>query len=123
MAKTVMVVDDSASLRTVVGMALKGAGYDVIEGCDGRDALSKLIDIQKVNLIITDLNMPNMDGIEFVTNVKQHPKHKFTPIIMLTTEGQESKKQQGQAAGVNAWVLKPFRPDQMLDAVSKLIMA
>ena len=123
MAKTVMVVDDSASLRTVVGMALKGAGYEVIEGCDGRDALSKLINTQKVNLIITDLNMPNMDGIEFVINVKQHPKHKFTPIIMLTTEGQESKKQQGQAAGVKAWVLKPFRPEQMLDAVSKLIMA
>ncbi len=121
MAKTVMVVDDSASLRTVVKMALKGAGYDVIEGADGKDALSKLAG-QKVHLIITDLNMPNLDGIGFVKEVKQMADYKFTPIIMLTTEGQESKKQEGQAAGVKAWVVKPFQPDQMLNAVAKLAL-
>jgi two-component system, chemotaxis family, chemotaxis protein CheY len=121
MAKTVMVVDDSASLRQVVGIALKGAGYDVLEGCDGQDALNKLTG-QKVHLIISDVNMPNMDGISFVKAVKQMPNYKFTPIIMLTTESQEATKQQGQAAGAKAWVVKPFKPEQMLDAVSKLIL-
>jgi two-component system chemotaxis response regulator CheY len=121
MAKTVMVVDDSASLRQVVGIALKGAGYDVLEGCDGQDALAKLTG-QKIHLIISDVNMPNMDGISFVKAVKQLPNYKFTPIIMLTTESQEATKQQGQAAGAKAWVVKPFKPEQMLDAVSKLIL-
>lgn len=121
MAKTVMIVDDSASLRTVVKMALKGAGYEVVEGSDGNDALSKLGG-QKVHLIITDLNMPNLDGIGFVKQVKQRAEYKFTPIIMLTTEGQEAKKQEGQAAGVKAWVVKPFQPDQMLSAVAKLAL-
>jgi len=121
MAKTVMVVDDSASLRQVVGIALRGAGYDVIEGCDGKDALSKLTG-QKVHLVISDVNMPNMDGITFVKNLKQMPAYKFTPVIMLTTESQEGKKQEGQSAGAKAWVVKPFQPAQMLAAVSKLIM-
>jgi len=121
MAKTVMIVDDSASLRQVVGIALRGAGYDVIEGCDGKDALSKLTG-QKVHLVISDVNMPNMDGITFVKNLKQMPAYKFTPVIMLTTESQEGKKQEGQSAGAKAWVVKPFQPSQMLAAVSKLIM-
>ena len=121
MAKTIMVVDDSASLRQVVGIALKGAGYDVVEGCDGKDALTKL-DGRKVNLIISDVNMPNMDGITFVKAVKQLANYKFTPIIMLTTESQEGKKQDGQAAGAKAWVVKPFKPEQMLNAVSKLCL-
>jgi two-component system chemotaxis response regulator CheY len=121
MAKTILVVDDSASLRQVVGIALKGAGYDVVEGVDGKDALTKL-DGRKVNLIISDVNMPNMDGITFVKAVKQHPNYKFTPIIMLTTESQEAKKAEGQAAGAKAWVVKPFRPEQMLAAVSKLCL-
>ncbi|MGE0859846.1 MAG: response regulator [Gammaproteobacteria bacterium] len=121
MAKTIMIVDDSASLRQVVAIALKGAGYEVLEACDGKDALAKLAG-QKINLIISDVNMPNMDGISFVKAVKQLPNYKFTPIIMLTTESQESKKQEGQAAGAKAWVVKPFKPDQMLNAVSKLVM-
>lgn len=121
MAKTVMIVDDSASLRQVVGIALRGAGYEVIEGCDGKDALSKL-NGQKVHLVISDVNMPNMDGITFVKNLKQIPAYKFTPVIMLTTESQEGKKQEGQAAGAKAWVVKPFQPAQMLAAVSKLVM-
>ena len=121
MSKTVMVVDDSASVRQVVGLALRGAGYLVVEGIDGVDALSKL-NGQKIHLIISDVNMPNMDGITFVTEVKKLPMYKFTPIIMLTTESQEGKKLQGQAAGARAWVVKPFQPAQMLAAVSKLIL-
>ena len=121
MAKNVLVVDDSSSVRQVVGIALKSAGYDVIEACDGRDALGKLTG-QKVHLIISDVNMPNMDGITFVKEVKKLANYKFTPIVMLTTESQESKKAEGQAAGAKAWVVKPFQPAQMLAAVSKLIL-
>jgi two-component system chemotaxis response regulator CheY len=121
MAKLIMIVDDSASMRMVVGIALKGAGYAVLEGRDGRDALSKLTG-QKVNLIISDVNMPNMDGIAFVKAVKQLPSYRFTPIIMLTTESEESKKREGQAAGARAWVVKPFQPDQLLAAVQKLCL-
>lgn len=121
MAKTIMVVDDSASLRTVVGLALKGAGYQVIEGCDGTDGLAKLTG-QKVHLIVTDLNMPRLNGIEFVKQVKQLPNYRFTPIIMLTTEAHESKKREGQSAGVKAWVTKPFTPEVLVGAVSKLAL-
>ena len=121
MAKSVLVVDDSSSVRQVVGIAQKSAGYDVIEACDGKDALGKLTG-QKVHLIISDVNMPNMDGITFVKEVKKLASYKFTPIIMLTTESQESKKAEGQAAGAKAWVVKPFQPAQMLAAVSKLIL-
>ncbi len=121
MAKTVLVVDDSASLRQVVSIALKGSGYDVIEACDGRDALAKLNGI-KVHLVISDVNMPNMDGIRFVKELKQLPNYKFTPVIMLTTETQADKKAEGQAAGAKAWVVKPFQPQTMLAAVAKLIL-
>ncbi|MES2296016.1 MAG: response regulator [Pseudomonadota bacterium] len=121
MAKTILIVDDSASVRQVVGIALRGAGYEVFEGCDGKDALSKLTG-RKVHLIISDVNMPNMDGISFVRAVKQLPMYKFTPIIMLTTESQDEKKREGQAAGAKAWVVKPFKPEQLLGAVEKLIL-
>lgn len=121
MAKTIMVVDDSASLRQVVGIALRGAGYEVIEGCDGRDALAKLTG-QKVHLVISDVNMPNMDGISFVKALKAMPAYRFTPVIMLTTESAEGKKAEGQAAGAKAWVVKPFRPEVMLNAVQKLVL-
>ncbi|HEX5204060.1 response regulator [Actinoplanes sp. CA-142083] len=120
MGKTVLVVDDSASVRQVVSIALKGAGYDVIQGSDGKDALKQL-DGRRIHLIISDVNMPNMDGITFVSEAKKLPAYKFTPIIMLTTESQEDKKRQAQAAGAKAWVTKPFQPEQMLAAVSKLI--
>jgi len=121
MAKTILIVDDSASIRQVVGIALKGAGYDVIEATDGQNALDKLTG-QRVHLIISDVNMPVMDGITFLKQVKTRPEYKFTPVIMLTTESAEGKKAQGQAAGAKAWVVKPFQPQQMLAAVSKLIM-
>ena len=121
MAKLILIVDDSSSLRTVVRMALVRAGYEVIEAGDGVEGLTQLDKAGKVNLIVSDVNMPNMDGIAFVTKVKQHPRHKFTPVIMLTTEGQDAKKEQGRAAGAKAWIVKPFNPPQLLDAVSKLI--
>lgn len=121
MAKTIMIVDDSASLRQVVSIALKGAGYDVIEGSDGRDALSKLTG-QKVNLIVSDVNMPNMDGITLVQEVKKLPAYRFTPVIMLTTEAGDDKKMAGKAAGAKAWIVKPFRPDELLMAVQKLVL-
>ena len=121
MGKTIMIVDDSASLRQVVSIALKGAGYEVIEASDGRDALSKM-DGRKLHLIVSDVNMPNMDGIALVKAAKQLPAYKFTPIIMLTTEAGDAMKQQGQAAGAKAWVVKPFQPAQLLTAVSKLVL-
>lgn len=121
MAKTILVVDDSSSLRSVVGTALKGAGYDVIEAEDGKDALTKL-NGQKIHLIISDVNMPNMNGIEFLKASKQIPAYKFTPVIMLTTESAEEKKMQGQAGGAKAWMVKPFQPPQLLNAVSKLVL-
>lgn len=122
MSKTILIVDDSASIRQVVGIALKSAGYTVIEGVDGVDALTKL-NGQKIHLIISDVNMPNMDGISFVKAAKQVSGYQFTPVIMLTTESQEDKKQAGQAAGAKAWVVKPFQPPQLLAAVGKLIMS
>ncbi|WP_322403976.1 response regulator [Massilia luteola] len=122
MAKTIMVVDDSISIRQVVGIALKQAGYDVIEGVDGKDALAKLTG-QKVSLIISDVNMPNMDGITFVRELKTRPAYKFTPVLMLTTESQEDKKEQGKAAGARAWMVKPFKPEALLAAVQKLTLS
>ncbi|WP_426192691.1 response regulator [Massilia sp. DWR3-1-1] len=121
MTKTILVVDDSASMRQVIGIALKSAGYTVIEGRDGKDALSKLAG-QKVHLIISDVNMPVMDGISFVKEVKQMQNYKFTPIMMLTTESDDARKREGQAAGARAWMVKPFKVEQLLGAVQKLCM-
>jgi len=121
MAKTILIVDDSASVRQVVGIALRGAGYDVIEGRDGQDGLDQLKG-QKVHLIISDVNMPRMDGITFLKSVKLLAAYRFTPVIMLTTESQEAKKREGQMAGAKAWVVKPFQPAQLLGAVEKLVL-
>jgi two-component system chemotaxis response regulator CheY len=120
MAKTILVVDDSASIRQVVSLALTRAGYEVITADDGQDALKKL-DGRKIHLIISDVNMPVMDGITLIKEVKKKAEYKFTPIIMLTTESQPEKKAEGKEAGAKAWIVKPFQPPQMLDAVSKLI--
>ncbi len=123
MAKTILIVDDSTSLRTVVKIALERAGYIVLEAGDGKQALAALEKAGKVNLIISDVNMPNMNGIELLAQVKQHSRHRFVPVIMLTTENQSEKKEQGRAGGAKAWICKPFDPPQLLDAVSKLILA
>jgi two-component system, chemotaxis family, chemotaxis protein CheY len=121
MAKTILVVDDSSSLRTAVRIALAGAGYEVVEADDGRNALTKL-DGRKFHLVISDVNMPNLDGFGFVTAMKQMPAYKYTPVVMLTTEAGENKKAQGKAAGAKAWIVKPFLPPQLLDVVSKLVL-
>ena len=119
MSKTVMVVDDSGSFRMVVKLALQKAGYQVVEAVDGQDAADKL-NSQRPNLIVCDVNMPRMDGLSFARQMKASPTHKFTPIIMLTTEAQEAKKAEGKAAGVRAWITKPFQPSQLVDAVNRL---
>jgi two-component system chemotaxis response regulator CheY len=123
MPKTILIVDDSSSLRAVVGIALTRAGYDVIEAGDGLEALAQMDRAAKVHLVVCDVNMPRMDGITFVRELKQQVRHKFTPVVMLTTEGQQEKMQQGKLAGAKAWILKPFNPPQLLDAVSKLVLA
>lgn len=121
MAKTILIVDDSASLRQVVKIALMDAGYEVIEAGNGQAGLQRL-DGRKIHLIVSDVNMPIMDGITFLKNVKQHPSYKFTPVIMLTTETSDDKKKAGQEAGAKAWVVKPFQPPILLAAISKLIL-
>ena len=121
MSKTVLIVDDSASLRQVVSLTLTGAGYNVLEACDGKDALNKT-NGEKIHLIISDVNMPNMDGLTFLREVKKLPAYKFTPVIMLTTEAGDDKKKAGQEGGAKAWVVKPFQPAQLLSAVGKLVM-
>jgi len=118
MAKVILTVDDSASIRQMVKFTLSEAGYSVIEAVDGQDALSKLA---SVNLVITDLNMPNLDGIGLIKQVRANPECKGLPIIMLTTESQESRKQEGKAAGATGWIVKPFSKQQMLAVVKRVI--
>lgn len=119
--KTILVVDDSASLREVVSIALRGAGYDVIPAANGAEALQAMKG-KKINLVVSDVNMPVMDGITFVKQMKAIAEFRFMPVIMLTTESQQDKMQEGKAAGVKAWMVKPFKAPALLDAVSKLVM-
>lgn len=118
--KTVMTVDDSATLRQMVSFVLRGAGYEVVEAVDGLDALSKLTG-QEVHLFLSDINMPKMDGLEFTRQLRAMPQYKFVPIVLLTTESHPEKRQEGKAAGATAWIVKPFQPDQLL-AVMKKVM-
>ena len=120
MSKTIMTVDDSTSVRQMVSFTLKEAGYDVIEAVDGKDALSKL-NGAAVDMVVTDLNMPNMDGIELIRTMRGESTYKFTPIVMLTTESQDTKKQEGKAAGATGWIVKPFKPEQLVAVVKKVI--
>ena len=119
MPKTILTADDSASVRQMVGFTLREAGYDVVEAVDGLDALDKL-NGSTVNMLITDLNMPNLDGIELIRQMRAQPQFKFMPIIMLTTESQDSKKQEGRAAGATGWIVKPFNSDKLLGIVKKV---
>ena len=120
MAQTIMTVDDSSSIRQLVSFTLQGAGYDVVEACDGKDALKKM-DGLSIQMMLVDLNMPNMDGIELIKNVRANNANKYVPIIMLTTESQIDKKQEGKSAGATGWIVKPFKPDQLLAVVKKLL--
>ena len=120
MSKTIMVVDDSTSIRQMVSFTIKNAGYGVIEASDGQDALNKLC-AGEIHMIITDLNMPNLDGIGLIRNVRTKTALKYVPIIMLTTESQDSRKQEGRTAGATGWIVKPFRPDQLTAVIKKVL--
>ncbi|HNY31605.1 MAG TPA: response regulator [Fibrobacteria bacterium] len=122
MAKTILIVDDSASFRQVVGMSLSQAGYEVLQASDGKEALG-LLDGRKIHLIVSDLNMPVMDGLAFVHAAKEVAPYRFTPVIMLTTVTSDEKKAQAKAEGVRAWVSKPFQPPVLLEAIAKLASA
>ena len=120
MSKTIMTVDDSGSVRQMVSFTLKQAGYNVIEAVDGNDAQGKL-SAGQVHMLITDLNMPKLDGIGLTRWVRANPSMKFLPIILLTTESQADKKQAGKAAGATGWIVKPFKPEQLLAVVKKVL--
>jgi two-component system, chemotaxis family, chemotaxis protein CheY len=121
MAKSILVVDDSGSVRNVVSIALRSAGYEVVEASDGLEGIKRL-DGRKLHLIISDVNMPRMDGISFLREVKKHPQYKFTPVMMLTTEAGDDRREQGRTEGAKAWMTKPFQPEKMLMAVQKLVL-
>jgi two-component system, chemotaxis family, chemotaxis protein CheY len=120
MAKVIMTADDSASVRQMVAFTLKQNGYTVVEAVDGRDALNKL-NSQKVDMLLTDLNMPNLDGIGLIKGVRSSALNKFVPIVMLTTESQDSRKAEGKAAGATGWIVKPFKPEQLIAVVKKVL--
>lgn len=119
MSKSILIVDDSLSMRQVLGATLRDAGYRVTEAVDGRDAVDKLG--TPFDLLITDLNMPHMDGIQFIQKARSLPSCKQTPILMLTTETDMGKKQAGRAAGATGWLVKPFEPEQLLATVRKVV--
>ncbi|MGA1874224.1 MAG: response regulator [bacterium] len=119
MPQTIMTVDDSASMRQMVKFTLSEAGYQIVEAVDGQDALEKMV--PHIDMVVTDLNMPGMDGIELIKSIRRMPDFKFIPIIMLTTESQNEKKMEGKAAGATGWIVKPFRPDQLLAVIKKVL--
>ncbi|MGF1454286.1 MAG: response regulator [Alphaproteobacteria bacterium] len=119
MTRKILAVDDSRTMRDMVAFTLKGAGFDVVEAEDGVDALSK-VPGNAFDLIITDVNMPNMDGITLIRKLREEDACKGTPILILTTESEETKRQEGRSAGATGWIVKPFDPDKLLQVVSKV---
>jgi two-component system chemotaxis response regulator CheY len=120
MAKTVLSVDDSSSIRQMVAFTLKGAGYEVIEASDGQEGLEKA-KMKTVDMVLTDQNMPRMDGLTLIKNLRAMPNYKSVPILMLTTESGDAMKQQGKAAGATGWLVKPFDPAKLLEVTKKVI--
>ena len=120
MTASILTVDDSVSVRMTTRIALTGAGYKVTEAVDGLDGLNKA-KATRFDLVITDLNMPNMDGIALIKALRAQPACKFIPIIMLTTESQDSKKSEGKAAGATGWIVKPFKPEQLIAVIKKVL--
>lgn len=118
--KRIMTIDDSPSLRQMVVLTLESEGYEVVEACDGREALAKLAG-REFHLFLTDLNMPGMDGIELTRKLRSMPEYRFVPIVLLTTESQQEKKMQGKAAGATGWIVKPFQPGDLLTTVKKVM--
>ncbi len=123
MGKTVLVVDDSSTMRQMVAYTLTSAGYEVVEAGNGKEAVGKLNGGARPALVVTDLNMPEMDGITLITEIRKMAAFKFTPILMLTTESADDKKKAGQAAGATGWIVKPFNPEQMLKVIQKVLPA
>lgn len=121
MAKTVLVVDDSPTMRQMVAFTLTNAGYQVVEAGNGKEAVGKVNAGAKPDLVVTDLNMPEMDGITLIKEIRKMPALKFTPILMLTTEASDDKKKAGQAAGATGWIVKPFNPEQMMAVIKKVL--
>ncbi|OFY84227.1 MAG: hypothetical protein A3F72_14470 [Bacteroidetes bacterium RIFCSPLOWO2_12_FULL_35_15] len=120
MKKRILIIDDSESIRELLGNALENAGYDVIKAIDGKDGVSKLEE-PNIFLIISDLNMPQMDGIEVIKHLRKHPVYQFTPIIVLTTESQEAKRMEAKEAGATGWMTKPFNTDKLITVIKKII--
>lgn len=120
MAKTILAVDDSASIRQMVSFTLKSAGYDVVEAVDGQDGLDKS-KTNIINLILTDQNMPRMDGLTLIKTLRGMQQYASTPILMLTTESSDAMKSQGRAAGATGWLVKPFDPQKLIEVVRKVI--
>lgn len=120
MSKTALIVDDSTTMRRMVGLTLRDAGFEVLEGADGREGLSQL-DAWGVDIIVTDVHMPVMDGLAMVQAVRERPKHRFTPILILTTESSDDMKRRGKAAGASGWIVKPFNPQQLREVVYRLL--
>ena len=121
MAKTILIVDDSESIREVVNFTLENAGYNVLVGVDGKDALKFLDGKIVIDLLITDLYMPNMDGIGLIKAVRADPTYKRIPILFLTTESQRNKKMEAKNAGATGWIIKPFVPAKLLSALNKVL--
>jgi len=117
---TILAVDDSASMRQMVSFTLKGAGYEVVEAVDGQDAFEKAKK-SRVDVVLTDVNMPNMDGIELIRNLRGLAQCKFTPMLLLTTESGADKKTQGKAAGATGWLVKPFDPEKLLATLARVL--
>lgn len=117
----ILAVDDSASMRQMVAFTLKGAGHEVFEASDGVEALKVVGAQHRFDLVISDINMPNMDGIALIKQLRTMPNFKFTPILMLTTESGSDKKGEGKAAGATGWIVKPFNPDQLLATIGKVL--
>jgi two-component system chemotaxis response regulator CheY len=120
MSKTILAVDDSPSIRNMVAFTLKSAGYEVVEAVDGQDGLEKA-KAKRVNLILTDQNMPRMDGLTLVKNLRSLPDYKTAPILILTTESSDDMKSKGRSAGATGWLVKPFDPPRLLEVVKKVI--
>jgi two-component system chemotaxis response regulator CheY len=123
MGKTVLVVDDSPTMRQMVAFTLSNAGFTVVEAGNGKEAMGKISGGAKPDLVVTDLNMPEMDGITLIQEIRKNAALKFMPILMLTTESSDDKKKAGQAAGATGWVVKPFNPEQMLNVIQKVLPA
>ena len=117
---TILTVDDTASMRQMISYTLSSVGYDVVQASDGVEAL-KLAQERKVDLVIADVNMPNMDGISLVKSLRALGDYRFTPILMLTTESQQTQRDQGRSAGATGWIVKPFNPEQLINIVRKVL--